>query len=304
MTTQIENKQWMIHWGLLSPLQLFPFSIRDRSGMSFTASLPGKFTTGANQEGVTLILTTTLNSSSAQVALEAINPILERVLNTISFRLLSVIVSRTLEIVEDRPITDRREMMVFPNYSPLGEGRFQWLGFSSQGGIEVSVDQNHTDRTDAAMRWFLQGLRGHTPIDCFAGYWLSIENLVKETDASPMQMRCCDAIVESCPACGASTIGPTGQKRRIRDLFLKVGMDHAYFKRIWELRNLVFHGSSQVFPRMMDIARESFQLRKIAIDLIKEEINIGPAQPPLQQVNGSIIGSMGLVGSYDPQTLE
>lgn len=301
MNTQCEKKKWMLHWGILSHLQLCPFTISDRSGITFSSSLPGQFMTGANQEGVTLILSTSINSHSAQDALETINPVIERVLNMLSFRLLSNLVSRTLEIVEDRPISGRREMMVFPDYSPLGEGRFQTIGFPSQGGIEASVELRYSDRVDAAMRWFLQGLRGRNPIDTFAGYWLSLENLVKETDAAPMQMRCCDAIIDSCPACGASTVGPTGQKRRLRDLFLRAGKDHAYFKRIWELRNLVFHGSSQVFPKMMDIASESFQLKKMVVDLIKEEMNVEPGQPPFQQADGYIIGSMGLFGSYEPQ---
>lgn len=305
MTSKTENRQWKIHLGLAAPLQLYPFSIRDRLGITFVASLPGQFVTGANQEGVNLILSTSLNSRSALEAIDIIDPVIERVLNIISFRLLAGVFSRALEIIEDRPANEKRETKLVVNYSPQSEGQFQVTGCGSQGGIENFVDMQHSDRVDAAIRWLLKGCRGSNPIDSFGGYWLSLENLITaEESVAPMKMRCCDALIESCPSCGASTIGPTGQKMRMKALFIKAGRDEGYFRKVWALRNLVFHGSSKVSPKMMEIASESLQIRKMAVDIIKERMGIPQNVPPLQGADGHLVAYIALDSSLNPEIPE
>jgi hypothetical protein len=293
-------RAWLVRLGVFSPAKLYPFSVRDKSGLEFTAVLPDAEKTAAVQQGVNLVFKTSCHVSTPGEALEHLDPVIERLLNHLSFRLLAEVRPIALEIVEPLPEQIEREVFFVPSYSPLGHGRFRWAGFSFQGGVPPDITLEASDPIDASIRWFVQGMRGQTPIESFAGYWLAIENLASPVQEVYLRMRCCNKELQTCPNCGQSTLGTAGQRRRLENLFSSAGKDSEYFNRIWDLRNSVFHGSSDVFIKLMDIAKECFELRRIAIQLIKVALNMSGREPPLQEGNGSIVANIGLSGKYQP----
>jgi hypothetical protein len=299
MSEQI--KIWLIYLGIASPIQQANILIRDRSGLTFTTLLPSGVRTGAYQEGVNLILKSSLEAATPSTIIERIDPIVDRLLNTLRFRLLQDVISIALEIVENKPETEPREMLFFPQYSPLGQGRFQWIGFSYQGGIPNEISVAHSDRVDAAIAWFIRGIRGTNPMDSFAGYWLCLERLASEVPDISLSMRCCGFVLSECPNCGKSTKGAPGMRQRLRRMFIdQLGKDEEYFERVWTLRNFVFHGRREVFTNMLEIATRSHELKAIAVKQIKVAMSIPLEYPPFQDDTGSIVPNMGLFGSYEP----
>jgi len=294
------RKQWIVYLGVRSGMTL-QFTIKDKSGLEFGVMDPGCEPTSAVQQGVDQVLKSTIVAETVQTAIELLDPILDRVLNVVSFRLLRDVIPIALELIEDKPSTESREWCLVPQYSPLGNGRFQALGFSAQGGMSSDFHIQQTDKTDVAIRWFLRGLKGSNPLESFIGYWLAIEALVPDAGEAPLTMRCCGYRINECPNCRKSTLGAPGMARRLRTFFLeKLGKDNEYFRRIWELRNYVFHGSGEVFSTIIDIASKSFDLRKIAVTMIKETMAITSDSPPHQSGDGLIIAQAVLIGSREP----
>lgn len=301
MSTQ-PMKRWRVNLGVRAPKPLVPLVVRDKSGYELRAMPPGQERTAAVQEGVNVVFKTTLAASRPDKILEQFDPILERVLNVLSFRLLQTVQPIALEIVEDRPESESREVLFLPEYSPIGLGRFKWVGFSSQGALTPEVDINHGDTTDVAIHWFLRGMQAGNPVDSFAGYWLSIETLAGPGPERPLTMRCCGHELSTCPSCGQSTVGPTAMRNRLRHMFTReLGKDEAYFENLWDLRNFVFHGSSHTFRRMLDIAGKAHELKALSVQRIKAAMGIPPEDPPVQAGQGTVLARLGLGMTYLPE---
>jgi hypothetical protein len=303
-----QSRPWLAYLGVrtattedrITTVPAVGAAVLDSSGVEFIALGPDQEKTGAVQEGVNLVFRARVTSAEAVQALEFLDPIYDRLLNILSFRLLMPVIPLALEIVEDKPADTERDMLLAPGYSPIGASRFTALGFSSQGGVPVEgFPLEANDNLDAAMRWFARGLKSPSPIDSFISYWLALEALSTPGLAAPLTMRCCGYLIPECPSCGVSTMGPTGMSQRIQR-FLKelTGKEDKDIRRLWELRNLVFHGSSKVFKEAIDIAKTSLELRAIAVKAIKTVMNLTEDDYPKQSDSGVVVAQQGLIGRY------
>lgn len=294
--------EWRIHLGITSPIHLVPFQLRDRAGLTFTASAPEDIRTVAVQEGVNLLLSTRVAANDPQAVLASVDPVIGRVLDLMSFRLQTQVIPRTLEIVEDKPLTEARDFAFLGSYAPFSSAHLQWRGFSTQGGISHDVDGPETEAVEASMRWFLKGMSASNPLDAFAGYWLALEALSEPALQQPLTMRCCDLRVERCPGCGQSTYGATGMRARMQQLFThNLGKDRSYFDEVWMLRNAIFHGGRRGLEDGLRLTRRALELKASAAKLIKRALDIPEAELPTVDDRGMIVGAMGFRGRHPPE---
>jgi hypothetical protein len=288
-------KEWVVHLGVQSPVLAVPLRIKDRSGFELHTQAIDGVTSAAIQEGVNLLLVGKAQAVSPHTVVEELDPVFDRILNLLSFRLLHEIQPIALSVVEDRPESESRDGVFAPGYAPLGRGRFTWFGFSYQGGVPPAVSVTSDTRTEAAIAWFLRGTRGSNPTDSFAAYWLALEALAPAPPEAPLSMRCCGAALRECPACGRPTSGPVGMRNRLRAwLTSTLGRTSEEFDELWDLRNDIFHGSRAVFPRMLRVAKLALLLRALAVHAIKGALGIPSGEPPFQADTGGVVAALGL----------
>jgi hypothetical protein len=293
--------RWIARVSVHSPIEAATIRVRDRSGVDFTSARPADVKVAATFPDTNLLLLTSLDAADPASAVQTLDPIINRVLNMLSFRLLVEMESRGLEVIEDRPASETRRGTIMPGYSPLGRGRFQWIGFVSEGAIPQDLAADQDDAVDTALSWFRRGASAGNPVEAFGAYWLSLEALAPSGPEASLRMRCCGHTIANCPSCGTSTAGPVGMRNRLKHWFLSsLAGSEADFERFWEFRNDVFHGSGSVFARMLELATAAPQLRAVCVRALKQSLGIDAQLPPHQGADGYVIGQVGLTITIPP----
>ena len=229
-----DETNWTLYLGVRTNKSVLPLTIKDKSGIEFIGLEPANLKTDAAiQKGVTLVFKASFMSSRNINALDFIDPIISRVLNTLSFLLLQSVYPLALEIVESQINIEKPERFFLPNYAPNSWGRFQTLGFEFKGKISNKFEIKYSDRVEVAINWFLRGTGALTPVESFTCYWLALESLAPKIDHIPLTMRCCGYELDKCPSCEESTKGAPGMRMRMKYLFVEqLGKSEEFFKEM------------------------------------------------------------------------
>ncbi|MBI1758276.1 MAG: hypothetical protein HYR62_03490 [Actinobacteria bacterium] len=246
-------------------------------------------------------------SEGAREALDLISPMLDLILDDLSFQLqepLKVLQFEVFDVTPPLADGDQREMLLFP--FPQGYDQYK-LGRSAAFGEVVTTSRvalraryaELSDQVQNALDWYTKALHSPFDADRYIFYWICFEvlrNAFAEKVKESTRLRCGHEI-HSCPTCG----GPTTQVRQAAttyDFLDALGVDRATAKRLWDMRHLV-HGAKSFRPDQLATLGELLQiLRSVALAALKLAMEIPQDSPPIVSYGApAVVGSVCLGGT-------
>lgn len=142
------------------------------------------------------------------------------------------------------------------------------------------------ERIDRSMHWLQHSHLASSPIDEFMYLMLafeSVSHLLKQPQQQYWHCQSCDEDIKECPNCGASTEWTGSGNLAMRDFVCTVGRwSPGEWKKVWELRNLVFHGAQDLSSKQQqDIVIHLPKLEEAVVNALRHLLKLGRDKPPL-----------------------
>jgi hypothetical protein len=222
-----------------------------------------------------------LADDDAQSAVLKVGPVLERVVELMSFELGAHAKMREIDALDTTPPVE------------LGEER-SWSAFTT-----TPVDIHMTREEAAALRWFVKALATDALHDQFIFLWIALEIMCDASGVKVTEPYKCrhGHVIARCPTCDATT-EQLVRGQTLRAYLEAHGASQQQAKDLWALRQLM-HG---VIPfdsaRLESLGALVQALRSIVGGELKARFGLGVDRLPIYAAEGlSIHPAMGMSGT-------
>lgn len=252
---------------------------------------------GVPDEPCALVFTTDSNTPTS--VLEKVDPLLELILDGLSFQVQTAIRVLQLEVLDVTPplavgMTRRCLLCPFPKGYPSPK----FVQSVPLGNVLTPLKPDLSkclrvinERTRAALRWYLKGLASPYEVDKFISFWIAMEILFPESKISveePYRADCGHEIT-NCPICGKETsrfLFGRSIKTFLTDR-LAVKDDDA--DALWRLRQM-FHGAHDLSSdTMVELPKMVLVLRRAVVEALKDALGYALDDLPLVLEQGPSI---------------
>lgn len=269
--------------------------LRSWPGPPFSPLPPGP--SGIPDEPAALVFF--MRSKTPELALQKVEPLIEALLDELSFQLQTAVRVFQLEALDVTPpvatCMERRFLLYpFPNGYPSAK-----FSQSMLLGNTLTVFQPDLNdclmatnaRIRGALRWYVKGIASLYDVDKFILFWITLEILRAESGVSidaPYLARCGHEIPE-CPTCGQQTSREQLGKSNKAFLINHLGTTRAVANDLWKFRQIL-HGARDLTPKdTSELARLVMALRQAVVSGLKRELGIPPTSPPFVSAEGELI---------------
>ncbi len=246
------------------------------------------------------------DADTPELAIGKMEPLLEPLLDSLSFQLQIAIRVFQLEALDVTPpvgvgMTRRCLLYPYPNGYPSAKFR-QSIPL---GNILTSFQPNlrscfvaTNTRIRAALRWYVKGLASNYEVDNFIFFWIALEILRSESGISvggPYRAKCGHKI-PICPNCGEQTFREELGKSIKAFLTKQLGIAATNANKLWEFRQML-HGANELTPQATsELPRMVLILRQAVVAALKMALGFPPSDPPLVLAEGPSISSSFAIG--------
>ncbi len=263
---------------------------------------------GVRQPSEVAAITFTRSTDSADTSVKLSAELIESVTDDLSFQFQEDIPIVSLEVLDVTPplsVGEERRMLLYPSPSGFPAPKFMSMApLGSTTALMVpNLRNNYTiesDKTRAALRWYVKGLAATNSVDQFMNFWIAVEILCMQSKLvvkNPYKAPC-GHLIPQCPTCNKSTEkmvnGDTIKQYMVGTLGIKAGDA----SDLWRVRQM-FHGqnrldekATQNLPRMVYLVRyAAFRALKLALGQKLDD-------PPIFELGAMQVGSIfGLGGT-------
>jgi len=243
-------------------------------------------------------------ADSPDLALEKVEPLLESLLDGLSFQLQTAIRVFKLEVLDVTPPVVAGMTRHFLSY-PNGYPSAKFLQSIPSGNVRTSFHPHLgtcltavSTRTRAALRWYVKGMAGPYEADRFIFFWIALEILRSESGVSiggPYRAKCGHEI-PSCPTCGQETSREELGRSIKAFLTDKLGVTATAANDLWEFRQML-HGAKDLSPQSTaELPKMVLLLRQAVFAALKEALGFSPNDPPFVSAEGPSIDSSFALG--------
>lgn len=236
-------------------------------------------------------------------ALAVTRPVLEALLDSLSFQMQTALHVVSLEIIDVTPPVrpgDERawqayapaDTAVSPKFGqmpPVMDWREVRADTPTLGGGPLPEDSKER----MALWWYIKGLDASYAVDRYVCFWTSLEILWSLSDVTvdAAYIAPCGHVVESCPECGRS-LSRTVLGASMRSFLTeRAGVEASDASQLWNLRQVV-HGKNVFDPQQLDLGRLTSVLRAAVLQLLKAASGPPQYDPPLLvKVGGLTMGN-------------
>ncbi len=225
-------------------------------------------------------------------ALALARPVLEALLDSLSFQMQTALHVVSMEIIDVTPPVrpgDGREWQTYapadtavsPKFGqmpPVMDWREVRAATPTLGG--GPLPEGPKERM--ALWWYIKGLDASYAVDRYVCFWTSLEILWSLSDVAvdAAYVAPCGHVVESCPECGRS-LSRTVLGASMRSLLTeRAGVEAGDASQLWNLRQVV-HGKDVFDPHQLDLGRLTSVLRAAVLQLLKAALGQPLHDPPL-----------------------
>jgi hypothetical protein len=291
-----------------SPGSPFPQSLRSNSRIPSNATVeisgisvslkkwPGSpfppESVGDMNEAAALIIIT--EDDNINHALERIDPILDSILDFLSFQVQSEIRILLLEAIDiTPPISEgmERDYLEFPR--PVGYPSPRSLStFSSAVNTNYYPDlsicaKSYSPHGRSALRWYIKAIASPLVIDNFIFLWVALEILRSASKVSIKSpyIATCGHEIPTCPICKQPTSKEETGKSIKKFLIDNLGIKESDANELWSLRQLL-HGSNDLsFDDVKKLIGMDLILQEAVNNALKHELGFPQDAPPFVSSN-------------------
>jgi hypothetical protein len=238
-------------------------------------------------------------------AAEAAMPLLDRILESLSFQMQCALQIDALGVVDMTGEPAVGDMRALARWSGFPRPTFQLTAVPTESLVsrrvpDLTIDLDPTDeKANRALDWYLKALTARFEADHFIFLWIATDILAGDSDLKvrePFRGRC-GHVIAQCPECEISTEKPVQGPSVKRFLTEGFGMDTDVAARIWEARQML-HGRHEFDSKVMQQLSELSQhLRAVVVAALKPRLGIPDDEPPFVATTGpSILPIAGLEG--------
>jgi hypothetical protein len=171
------------------------------------------------------------------------------------------------------------------------------VGFTQLARLDTMVLTGTLDpEVETAISWFLTGNGAPNSVQQLLCHWIGLESLAPSV-SGPWQCRDCRTEMPECPACGRPTSAPKTVQSIRAYMENELGVERPEYKRLYEMRCKVSHGSIAMDPAGMDeTSKVTVRVQQLLLQGIKLRLGWGVDEPPLIVPEGiTVMGAPGLV---------
>lgn len=252
---------------------------------------------GVPDEPAALVFVTPCDTAAH--ALEKVEPLLESLLDGLSFQLQTAIRVLQLEVLDvTPPLAEgmKRSLLFYP--FPNGYPSAKFLQSVPLGNILTPLQpalsacfRATSTSIRAALRWYVKGLASPYEVDKFIFFWIALEILLSESNISveePYRARCGHEIA-TCPTCGQKTSRVVYGRSIKAFLAERLGIRENDVNHLWELRQML-HGANDLTPQATsELPRMVLILRQAVVNAIKDALGCVRDDLPLVLEQGPSI---------------
>ncbi len=247
-------------------------------------------------------------SESGVNALESVEDLLESIIDDLSFQLQAAVFILQLEVLDITPplsIGIEREFLLFPFPNGFGSPKYlrsitidDWKTvFTPKLRSDYSIQ---SEKSRAALRWYVKGLAASFDIDKFSFFWIALEILCSQSGVvmkKPYETECGHEIT-NCPICSAPILRIVNGPTITAFLIENIGLTSEIAKELWKTRQL-FHGANQLNHHAVnDLPRLVLVLRHAVLRALKQALLIESDQLPTSSIHGSPKNqNVGIIGT-------
>ncbi len=311
-----------------SPGSPFPHSLRRNSRIPSNATIeisgisvslkkwpgspfPPESVGDMNEAAALIIITEDDNINHAQ---EIITPILDSVLDFLSFQLQSAIRVMQLEAIDiTPPISEgmERDYSTFP--PPLG-----YPSPKSLSAFPPAVNTNYypdlsfcakscSPHGRSALRWYVKAIASPLVIDKFIFLWIALEILRSASKVSIKSpyIAMCGHEIPTCPVCGQPTLKEEMGKSIKMFLIDNLGIEESDADELWRLRQLL-HGSNDLsFDDVEKLIGMDVILHEAVNNALKYELGFPQDAPPfISSKEGLMLSHFALGGKRQLNSID
>jgi len=232
---------------------------------------------------------------------EKLEPLLEELLDNLSFQLQTLIYVLRLEALDvTPPVAEGMEryftLIEYSSPKFLQASRSHNIRTSFYPHLAIGLGSTNT-KSRAALRWYVKGMSAHYAVDKFIFFWIALEILRSESGVSvsePYRARCGHKIPK-CPECGEKTSREVLGKSMKKFLIDEAGIERTTAEKLWEFRQIL-HGSKDLTHEdISDLPQLAKHAREAVIIALKKALDWPSKEPPsLAEPIGPIITNVGI----------
>ncbi len=259
---------------------------------------------GLNTEAIELVADVP-DADDPESALVAAAPILESVIELLSFQLGEPILVGSVTVTDATPpITIGEHRAHYTSLKLPGDLSTPDDAIGGTPGVDgvlvarlpLSVDSDAEET--AALRWFVKSLGAKALVDQFIFAWIALEILCDGSDISVREPYRCRKghVIEKCPTCDV----PTEQKVRgatMRAFLVNGGMAEDGAKAAWRMRQIMHGAVSFDSEALLGIGDLVLQVRAVVAADLKARFGLTPEHLPTYQPTGLMLTGFGLGGT-------
>lgn len=245
-------------------------------------------------------------TDTPELALEKLEPLLESLLDGLSFQLQTAIRAFQLEALDVTPpvaVGMTRRFLLYPY--PNGYPSAKFLQSVPLGNILTQLKpdlsacfQATSTKARAALRWYVKGLASPYEADKFIFFWIALEILFSRSKFSieePYRARC-GHVITACPTCGKTTSIIVYGRSIKAFLTERLAVEKNDADGLWKLRQML-HGANDLTPQAIsELPRMVLVLRQAVVAALKNALKFAPNTPPLVLAEGPSISSRFALG--------
>lgn len=250
-----------------------------------------------------------LPATDFQVALDALQPVLEKAVDLLAFQAQAPIPIVGLELLDATPSLEEGqerdlwhqvnvESNVMPKFFAELPG-FHWADVPVDTPRLYDSTEVESRKKRMALWWYIKSLAVPWTIDKFMCLWTAVELLSDDMGFrvdTPYKPDCGHEI-HSCPECDKSVWRPA-RGRGIQKFLVEVGgLDESTARELWRLRQLVHGADVFTVEQTRQLLNQATLIRKVVLEQLKEALGFHATHPPLLvPATGPQISMMGLGG--------
>lgn len=230
-----------------------------------------------------------IDAHDARDALDAATPLLEDLVDGLTFQLQRPITPVQLEVIDVTlpavPGDERAGLLLpFPQgFVPSTYFRTEPTpGPAVRTNPELKLLKPSSRKARAAFSWYVKALHTQYDADRFVMLTVALDLLYQASNIrvdEPYVAPCKHTIAE-CPKCMRSTARPVLGRGIRKFLTDRLGILDADAKRIWELRQIVHGDSDPKTWDLADLAMQTHGLQAALGDALKSAVGFGPDDSP------------------------
>ena len=247
-----------------------------------------------------------VDGDSAFAAVERAHPVLELVLDRLSFDMqaaLSIIHTDVTDVTPPLAAGEERDHSTYASYPGDKFARSEDLGSAFTEATPHLRDTTPAPdpKVSAALRWYVKALGAPYLHDRFIFLWITLEIFADDSGIAVLEPRPlrCGHLVETCPQCNK----PTDQKVRGHSIIAYLqarGAEPELAEKAWKLRQMM-HGAMRFdSSKLADLPAVAQVIRAIVAAELKTALRISESDPPVVVSGVTAIHPAVAVGGTRP----